>query len=385
MELTLQQQRLRTEFRQFVDAHVVPGANAWDRQELMPPEVVRQLANHGYLGAVVPVSKGGAGFDSVEFGLLNEELGRGCSSLRSLLTVHSMVALTMSRWGTEDLKTQWLEKLGQGQAIGAFALTEAEAGSDAREITTEAIESGDDFVLTGHKKWITFGQTADLFLVFARSRRGHCAFVVERNTPGLVTTPVHSMLGTRASMMAELRLEQCRVPKRNLVGAPGFGLSHIASSALDCGRYSVAWGCVGIGQACLESCLQYAGQRKQSGVLLREHQLIQRMITQMVAGVKASRVLCCHAGQLRDAGDPASIIETSIAKYFACTTAAEIARDAVQIHGANGCSSEYPVERFYRDAKIMEIIEGSNEIQEIAIAQSACQAVAQAQSVAAAD
>jgi hypothetical protein len=381
MELNLQQQRLRTEFRQFVDAHVVPGANAWDRQEIMPLEVVRQLASHGYLGAVVPVSKGGAGFDSVEFGLLNEELGRGCSSLRSLLTVHSMVALTISRWGTEILKTQWLEKLGLGQAIGAFALTEAEVGSDAREITTEAIESGDDFVLTGHKKWITFGQMADLFLVFARSRRGHCAFVLERSVPGLVTSPVHGMLGTRASMMAELRLEQCRVPKQNLVGAPGFGLSHIASSALDCGRYSVAWGCVGIGQACLESCLQYAGQRKQSGALLREHQLIQRMITRMVAGVRAARLLCGNAGRLRDAGDPASIIEISIAKYFASRAAAEIARDAVQIHGANGCSSEYPVERFYRDAKIMEIIEGSNEIQEIAIAQSACQAVAESAAV----
>ena len=377
MELNSRQQRLRTEFRQFVDAHVVPGANAWDRQELMPPEVVRQLATRGYLGAVVPVRDGGTGFDSVEFGLLNEELGRGCSSLRSLLTVHSMVALTISRWGTESLKTQWLEKLGQGQAIGAFALTEAEAGSDARGIRTEAIESGDDFVLTGHKKWITFGQMADLFLVFARSQRGHCAFLLERHPLGLVTSPVHGMLGTRASMMAELRLEQCRVPKQNLVGGPGFGLSHIASSALDCGRYSVAWGCVGIGQACLESCLQYAGQRKQSGALLREHQLIQRMITQMVAGVRAARLLCCHAGQLRDAGDPASITETSIAKYFASRTAADIARDAVQIHGAIGCSNEYPVERFYRDTKIMEIIEGSNEIQEITIAQNAFQEVAE--------
>jgi glutaryl-CoA dehydrogenase (non-decarboxylating) len=371
MELSSQQQRLRTEFRQFVDAQVIPKANAWDRQELMPSEVVRQLASRGYLGAVLPARQGGAGFDSVEFGLLNEELGRGCSSLRSLLTVHSMVALTISRWGTEALKAQWLKKLAQGHAIGAFALTEAEAGSDAREISTEAVESGDDYILTGHKKWITFGQTADLFLVFARSLRGHCAFVVERATSGLVTSPVHGMLGTRASMMAELHLEQCRVPKRNLVGAPGFGLSHIASSALDCGRYSVAWGCVGIGQACLESCLRYASQRKQSGTLLRDHQLIQRMITQMVAGVKAARLLCCHAGQLRDAGDPVFLIETSIAKYFACRTAADVARDAVQVHGANGCSSEYPVERFYRDAKIMEIIEGSNEIQEITIAQSA--------------
>lgn len=376
MELTPQQQRLRTTFREFADAQIVPYANAWDQAEAIPAEIVRQLAAKGYLGAVLPVDRGGAGFNMVEFGLLNEELGRGCSSIRSLLTVHSMVALTILRWGTEVQKAQWLEKLGQGQAIGAFALTEPEAGSDAREIRTEAVASGDDFLLSGHKKWITFAQIADLFLVFVKSQRGLCAFLLERNTPGLVISPVHGMLGTRASMMAELHLEKCRVPKQNLVGAPGFGLSHIASSALDCGRYSVAWGCVGIAQACLEACLQYTSRRKQFGALLRDHQLIQRMIAQMVVGVKAARLLCHNAGRLKDAGDPASMIETSIAKYFACTTAAEIARDAVQIHGANGCSSEYPAERFYRDAKIMEIIEGSNEIQEITIAQSACQEVA---------
>jgi len=296
--------------------------------------------------------------------------------------VHSMVALAISRWGREEKKSQWLEKLGQGKAIGAFALTEPEAGSDARQIMTQAVASGDDFLLTGHKKWITFAQMADLFLVFAKSVRGPCAFLLERNTPGLVISPMHGMLGTRASMMAELRLEECRVPKQNMIGAAGFGLSHVASSALDCGRYSVAWGSVGIAQACLEACVRYAGRRKQFGALLRDHQLVQRMIAQMVVEVKAARLLCHHAGQLKDAGDPASMIETSIAKYFACTTAAKIARDAVQIHGANGCSSEYPVERFYRDAKIMEIIEGSNEIQEITIAQSACQEVVESAAIA---
>jgi alkylation response protein AidB-like acyl-CoA dehydrogenase len=376
MELTSEQQRLRTAFREFADAHIVPHANAWDRAEHMPAEVVRQLASKGYLGAVLPDDRGGDGFNMVGFGLLNEELGRGCSSIRSLLTVHSMAALTIGRWGTEAQKAQWLEKLRQGKAIAAFALTEPEAGSDAGRIRTQAVASGDDFLLSGHKKWITFAQIADLFLVFARSQRGPCAFLLERNTPGLVISPVHGMLGTRASMMAELHLERCRVPKQNLVGAPGFGLSHIASAALDCGRYSVAWGCVGIAQACLEACLQYTSQRKQFDTLLRDHQLVQRMIAHMVVGVKAARLLCCNAGQLKDAGDPTSMIETSIAKYFACRTAVEIARDAVQIHGANGCSSEFPAERFYRDAKIMEIIEGSNEIQEITIAQNACQEVA---------
>src|SRR5579864_718425 len=360
MELTFEQQRLRTAFREFADAHIVPHANAWDRAERMPAEVVRQLADKGYLGAVLPADCGGAGFDMVGFGLLNEELGRGCSSIRSLLTVHSMAALTIWRWGTEAQKAQWLKKLGQGQAIAAFALTEPEAGSDAREIRTEAVVSGDDFLLSGHKKWITFAQIADLFLMFAKSQRGPCAFLVERDTPGLVISPVDGMLGTRASMMAELHLEQCRVPKKNLVGAPGFGLSHIASSALDCGRYSVAWGCVGIAQACLESCLQYTGRRKQFGALLQDHQLVQRMITRMVVETKAARLLCWNAGRLKYAGDPASVVETSAAKYFACKTAARAARDAVQVHGAIGCINEYAPERLFRDAKLMEIIEGSN-------------------------
>jgi glutaryl-CoA dehydrogenase (non-decarboxylating) len=373
MDLNPQQHRRQDEFREFADAHVVPYAGAWDSDQLMPPEVIRRLAAKGYLGAVLPVDRGGAGYDMVEFGLLNAELGRGCSSLRSLLTVHSMVALTVSRWGSESQKTQWLDKLGQGRTIGAFALTEAEAGSDAREIRTEAVAGGDGFLISGHKKWTTFAQIADLFLVFAKSQSGPCAFLLERNTPGLNISPVHGMLGTRASMMAELHLDQCRVPKRNLVGAPGFGLSYIASSALNCGRYSVAWGCVGIAEACLQSCLRYTDERKQFGGQLRDHQLVQRMIAQMVVGVKAARLLCYNAGKLKNAGDPASMIETSIAKYFACRTAATIARDAVQLHGANGCSGEYPVERLYRDAKIMEIIEGSNEIQEITIAQQAYQ------------
>jgi hypothetical protein len=371
MELNSQQQRLRSEFRGFVNLHIVPQANSWDREELMPAEIVRRLAHQGYLGALLPAEHGGAGFDMIEFGLLNEELGRGCSSIRSLLTVHSMVASTVWRWGTEAQKAQWLEKLSRGEAIAAFALTEPEAGSDARSITTQAVASGDDFLLTGHKRWITFGQIASLFLVFAQSERGACAFLVEPNAPGFHISPVHGMLGTRASMMAEIHLEQCRTPKRSLIGAPGFALSHLASSALDCGRYSVAWGCVGIAQACLEACLQYTSERKQFGARLLDHQLIQRMIAQMVVGVKAARLLCYNAGLLKQAGDPASILETSIGKYFACRMAADAARDAVQIHGANGCSGEYPLERFYRDAKIMEIIEGSNEIQEISIAQSA--------------
>lgn len=371
MELTDRQQRRRAEFHEFVQANLVPYANLWDRQECLPQDVIALLAGKNYLGAVITKVDSNDGLDMVEFGLLNEELGRGCSSVRTLLTVHSMVALSILRWGSKEQKTTWLARLQQGEVIGAFALTEAEAGSDARAIETQASPSGSDFVLTGQKKWISLAQVAGVFLVFARSDQGPCAFLVERNMPGLTISPVQGLLGTRASMMGELHLDHCRVPRSNLIGAPGFGLSYIASSALDCGRYSVAWGCVGIAQACLDACLEYTGRRKQFGALLKDHQLVQRMITQMVVETKAARLLCWNAGRLKDAGDPASVTETSIAKYFACKTAAKAARDAVQLHGAVGCTNEHAPERLFRDAKVMEIIEGSNEIQEIMIAQNA--------------
>ncbi|HEY6351470.1 MAG TPA: acyl-CoA dehydrogenase family protein [Candidatus Angelobacter sp.] len=371
MELTDHQQQRRAEFRDFADTSVAPFANLWDRQECLPRDVIALTASKGYLGAVVGQGHVSGGLDMIEFGLLNEELGRGCSSLRTLLTVHSMVALSILRWGSKELKGAWLSQLERGEVIGAFALTEAEAGSDARAIETQAVTAGDDFVLTGHKKWISLAQVAGLFLIFAKGSQGACAFLVERNAPGLTISPVRGLLGTRASMMGELHLDHCRVPRGNLVGAPGFGLSHIASSALDCGRYSVAWGCVGIAQACVEACVEYTGRRKQFGALLKDHQLVQRMITQMIVETKAARLLCWNAGRLKDAGDPASVVETSAAKYFACKTAAKAARDAVQLHGAVGCINEYAPERLFRDAKLMEIIEGSNELQEITIAQNA--------------
>lgn len=181
------------------------------------------------------------------------------------------------------------------------------------------------------------------------------------------------ILGIRASMTAELHFDNCRISLENLIGKLGFGFSYIASSALDYGRYSVAWGCVGIAQACLEACIKYTNERKQFGVYLKEHQLIRQKITQMIANVKAARLLCYQAGYLKDINNPNSITETSIAKYFASTVATKIANDAVQIHGGNGCSSEYPVERYLRDSKIMEIIEGSTQIQEITIAESGYQ------------
>ncbi|MBE9224520.1 acyl-CoA dehydrogenase family protein [Phormidium sp. LEGE 05292] len=369
LELTTQQKQAQSEFKAFVNEEIIPHANQYDRQEHTPNELIEKLAQKGYLGAALPKDKGGRGMDAIAFGLLNEEIGRGCSSLRSLLTVHNMVSQALLKWGNRFQKENWLPKLASGEVIAAFALSEPNVGSDAKSIETTATRAENFYILNGQKKWITYGQIADVFLVFAQNEGKPTAFLLEKNSPGLTIKPIFGMLGTRASMLAELHLNGCKIPLENLVCRQGFGFSHVASSALDYGRYSVAWGCVGIAQACLEACIQYTNQRQQFGVYLKEHQLIQQMIAEMLVNIKASRLLCYQAGYLRDNGDPKSIMETSIAKYFASITATKTANKAVQIHGANGCSSEYSVQRYLRDAKIMEIIEGSNQIQQITIAE----------------
>jgi glutaryl-CoA dehydrogenase (non-decarboxylating) len=373
IELSPQQRNYQTEIRAFVNEEIYPHAGEWDKKEFTPPELIKKIAQRGFLGAILPTEYAGKAMDMVTFGILNEEIGRGCSSVRSLLTVHNMVSHALCKWGNKTQKDYWLPKLALGEIIAAFALSEPNVGSDAKSVETTATFVGDAYILNGRKKWITYGQIADVFLVFAKCDDKPTAFLVEKNNPGISIKPMSGILGTRASMLAELRFNNCQISEENLVGKLGFGFSYIAASALDYGRYSVASGCVGIAQACLEACIKYTSDRKQFDVYLKEHQLIRQKITQMIANIKAARLLCYQAGYLKDIRHPNSIIETSIAKYFASTAASKIANDAVQIHGGNGCSSEYPVERYLRDSKIMEIIEGSTQIQEITIAESAYQ------------
>ncbi len=368
IQLTPEQEENQAAFKAFSEREVVPYADSWDREERTPPEVIGRLATNGYLGALIPVEIGGRGMDTISYGLLNEEIGRGCSSLRNLLTVHCMVGQAILKWGTRNQKEQWLPKLATGETIAAFGLTERNAGSDAKSLETTAKLSGDSYVLNGHKIWITYGQVANLYLVFAQCEGRPTAFLLERDSPGFSVKPITGMLGVRASMLAELSMEECRIPKENLVGRVGLGISHVASYALDYGRYSVAWGCVGIAQACLEACLQYTNERKQFGVYLKEHQLIQQLMTGMITNLDAARLLCFQAGYLKEIGDPRSAMETTIAKYFASTMVTKVANDALQIHGASGCSSNYPVQRYMRDARIMEIVEGSTQIQQMTIA-----------------
>lgn len=368
IQLTTEQEENRAAFSAFANREIVPYADNWDREERTPPEVITRLARTGYLGPLIPVENGGLGMDTISYGLLNEEIGRGCSSLRNLLTVHCMVSQAILKWGTKSQKDHWLPKLASGETIAAFGLTEPNVGSDAKSLEATAKLSGNSYILNGQKIWITYGQVANLFLIFTQCEGRPTAFLVERDSPGFSVKPITGMLGVRASMLAELSMNDCRIPKDNLVGRVGLGISHISSYALDYGRYSVAWGCVGIAQACLEACLRYTSERKQFGAYLKEHQLIQQMMTEMITNLDAARLLCFQAGYLKDVGDPRSIMETTIAKYFASTMVTKVANDAVQIHGANGISSKYPVQRYMRDARIMEIVEGSTQIQQTTIA-----------------
>lgn len=367
--LTTTQQTLKKEFSDFVQTELQPFANEYDKQGFIPMELIQKLGAQGYLGATVPPAYGGRGMDQVSYGLLNEEIGRACSSTRSLITVHaSLTAETLLRCGTKEQKEQWLPLLAKGAKLAAFGLSEPTAGSDTAAIKTAYVESNGSYLLNGVKKWITFAQIADLFVIIARGEQGITAFLVERNTPGLTIQPMNGILGTRASMLAEIHLKDCRVPPENILGKKGWGLPQIVNTALDNGRYSVACGALGIARACLEDSIHYSKNRSQFGQLLKDHQLIKQKITNMVTEVKAATLLCRNAGYLRDQKDPDSIIQTSIAKYYASRVANTIASDAVQLHGAMGCHDSLSIQRYFRDARVMEIIEGSTEIQQILIA-----------------
>ncbi|MFL6125196.1 acyl-CoA dehydrogenase family protein [Actinophytocola sp.] len=358
----------RAAFRAFVDAEVLPRAARFDATECVPRDVLDKAAAVAAWAALIPAGAGGADLDMRSLAVQHEEVGRGCSSLRSLLTVHSMVSWAVVRWGGEPQLSRWLPVLADGSVLGAFCLTESQAGSDAAAITTSASRGGGDWVLDGRKMWITGGQVAGLFLVFARTGAGMAAFLVPRDAPGLRITPVGSLLGTRASMVAHLDFEDCRIPGDALLGPDGFALHTVLPGTLDIGRLSVAAGCVGILQACLDASVSYSAGRRQGGTELSEHQLVRRMVTDMATSAAAARLLCERAASLRDSGDPEATTATFMAKYFASTAASRAASDAVQIHGAAGCAPDATVARLYRDAKVMEIIEGSSEVQQVYIA-----------------
>ncbi len=358
----------RASFRAYIDKKVFPFSNKWEEREQIPDDTVRDFAESGYLGASLSALWGGMELSSLIFGLLCAEIARGSMSLLSMLTVHTMTAQAILRWGDDTQKSRYLPLLSSGNMLAAFALTEPDTGSDASSIETGAVREGDGFILDGVKKWISCATRAGLFLVIARiPDEGPAAFLLERDTPGMAITPMKGLLGFRAAGVAEIRFDNCCVGADSLLGIPGVGFSYVASHALDHGRYCVGWGGVGVIGGCVEACADYARNRIQFGRPIRSHQLIQAMVADMATDFEAATSLAMHAAASRETMEPESIILTSMSKYFSSKASLRASSDAVQIHGGNGCGPDYPVQRYFRDAKICEIIEGSSQMQQLMI------------------
>ncbi|HEX5505633.1 MAG TPA: acyl-CoA dehydrogenase family protein [Thermomicrobiales bacterium] len=372
-DLTEGQLAVQARARAFAEREVAPLAREADETGAFPLHLVRRMGELGFLAGPVAPEYGGGGLDYVSFALVYEELGRADSSVRGFLAVHAgLVSMCINDWGTEEQKRRYLPRLASGDLIGCYCLTEPEAGSDAASIATTAREGGDDYVLDGEKIWITNGTIADLAIVFAtRGRaerhRGICAFLVETATPGFRREPLPGQeLGHRASDHAHVVFEGCRVPRSALLGPAGGGF-RVAMSALDHGRLGVAAGAVGVAQACLDACVAFTRGRRQFGRRLADFEMVQANLADMAASVEAARLLVYRAASLKQAGRPTTK-ETAMAKLFATEAAVKAASDAVLLHGGRGYSNLYPVERYYRDIKGLQIYEGTSHIQRIVIA-----------------
>ena len=371
-DLTEEQKMVKDMAKKFAETEIIPFARENDIKEHFPMEILKKMAPLGFLGGPIPENYGGAGLDFISDAIIFEEIGRADSSLRTTLSVQvSLVGLTLLLWGSEEQKQKYLPKLCKGEFIGCFALTEPGAGSDAASLSTSAVLKSTDWILNGTKTWISNGGIADISIVFAvtdkaKGHHGITAFIVEKGSHGFSTKDIKGKLGLKASNTSELIFEDCRIPKNALLGRIGEGFK-IAMSALDNGRYGVASGCVGIIQGCIDACTKYTKERHQFEKPIASFQLIQDKIARMVVDCDAARLLVYRAGYLKNKG-VTNTIETSIAKYFASEAANRAASDAVQIFGGYGYSNAYPVERYFRDAKVATIYEGTSEIQKLIIA-----------------
>jgi glutaryl-CoA dehydrogenase (non-decarboxylating) len=362
--LTEKQSELYNSFKQFIKENVRPFAAEWDRNEEIPQELINKMGNLGYHGSFVPKEYGGHGWDIVTFGLLNEAVGNGTAALTDLLTIQAMVSITLLKWGTQQQKSEWLEKLAKGKIIGAFALTEPNAGSDTQGLETKFFADGENFRLKGNKRWISYGQAADLFLIFGKLEDKSLACLLPKNSPGLEIKPINNMLGFKAAKMAQLNFNDIQIPAKNIVGKPGFALSMIAPIGLQYGRISTSCSALGLLRACYEASISYASQRTVSGKPIGDQGMIRTLLAGMGTDLQAASLLCYSACKAEDEHLPEAFEKVLMAKYFASKAASKAASDAVQIRGASGCNESSPVARYYRDAKIMEIIEGTTQIHE---------------------
>ena len=371
--LTAAQTAIQAAARAFAQDEVAPLARAADETGVFPAQLIPRMGALGLLGGPWAQAYGGGGWDALSYALLLEELGRADSAVRGFVTVHSgLVGGCIAQWGTEAQKQATLPRLATGELIGCYALTEPNAGSDVAGMESTARLDGDSYVLDGEKIWITNGASAGIAIVFAsRDRvakhRGICAFLVPTDTPGFHRTPMPGQpLGHRAAEHVRIRLTGCRVPTTTLLGEAGAGFK-VAMSALDRGRLGVAAGAVGVAQACLDACLSYTTQRRQFGSRIADFQQVGATLADMAADVQAARLLVYHAAWTADGGLPATQA-ASVAKLFATEAAGRAASQAVLLHGNRGYSTEYPVERYYRDIKGLQIYEGTSHIQRLIIA-----------------
>src|SRR5699024_10866753 len=368
-DFTEEQTMLRNTVRQFVDDEIMPHIAEWDRQGQFDPAIMTKLAKSGLMGVCIPEAYGGSGMDYNSLAIVCEELERGDTAFRTAVSVHTgLNSMTILQWGTEEQKQKYLVPLAKGEKIGAFGLTEPNAGSDVAAILTTAEKQCDHYILNGQKTWISLSDVADYFLVFAytdKSKKHHgiSAFIVEREWEGFSSRPIEGKLGIRAGNTGEIFFDNVKVPAENLLGEEGEGFK-IAMSALDNGRFTVAAGAVGQIMAALEASVKYCHERETFGKPIARHQLVQQKIANMEAGLQMSRLLVYRAGELKNEG-VRNTRETSLAKWQATEFANKAANDAVQIHGAYGFSDEYPVERYLRNSKAPVIYEGTSEIHTI--------------------
>ena len=372
-KLTDRQKEIQNLAREFAQTEVAPIAKEIDEKREFPIHLVKKMEILGFLGGIIPPAYGGKEFDYLSTSIIYEELGRACSSVRGFLAVQlGLVSMCIFDWGTEEQKMKYLPKLTSGDWIGCYCLTEPNAGSDVGGMESTAEADGDYYVIKGTKHWITNGNIANLALVFASMDRslkhkGICCFLVETDTAGFNREKMNvSELGHRASDHAIVNFKDMRVHKDSILGKPGEGFK-VAMSALDHGRLGVAAGAVGVAQACLDACIDFARKRKQFGQRIGNFQMIQERIANMAADVEAARMLVYKAAWQKDQGIK-NTKDTSIAKLFATEAAVRAASEAVLIHGSYGYSNEYPVERYYRDIKGLQIYEGTSHIQRIIIA-----------------
>jgi butyryl-CoA dehydrogenase len=371
LQLSSEQEMIRLMARNFARTELEPNAHKWDQKEIFPQDAVRKMGTLGLFGMMVPQELGGTDAGAVSYSLALQEIAYSCASTAVTMSVTNLSCDPLLKFGNEEQKEKYLKPLAEGLYLGAFAITEPAAGSDPGSMTTRAEDKGDCYLVNGSKIFITNGGFADIIILIARtgqekSNRSLSGFLLEKGTPGFTIGRTEDKMGLRASNTVELLFEDCRIPKRNLLGKEGIGFK-IAMAALDSGRIGIASQSLGIARACLDEAIKYAKTRRQFGKSINSFQAIQWMIADAATEIEAAHYLTLHAADLKDQGLPFTK-EASMAKLFASEMANRVAYQMMQIHGGYGYMKEYKIERLYRDARVTSIYEGTSEVQRIVVA-----------------